>query len=211
MLKQALKKQELRKQNDVVNQIFEIVIKRVKMCQEMRLKCYEVPIVFQGYPMYDVYKLYEKVKKYYSDEFDINILDNQIIIVWEKEKPKIHPEFKAILDKINIRIEKAIDQDMVEIIYDIPIIISGIPLYDFNKTVHRIVKFLRDDGFYVEQIDNTNILISWKTAKLVPEKKTKNESKEDKEIKKGFDSSFSEYEKRLKKLKKISKQFKEIK
>lgn len=209
MLKAALKKQELRKQNDIANQIFEIVIKRVQNCQKMRLKRYEVPLIFQGYPMYDVYKLYDKLKHHYSDDFDINIIDGQIVLIWEKEKPKDHPEFKAILDKINVQIEKAIDKDMLEVLYDIPLFISGIPLYDFNKTLNSIVKFLRTEGFYVEQVDKTQILISWRTAKLVPEKKKKEtKTEEEKELKKSFDNSFADYEKRLKKLKKINKHFK---
>lgn len=212
MLKGALKKQELRRQNDVVNQIFEIVIKRVQTCQKMELKHYDVPPVYRGYPICDKYKLYKKLKEHYSDDFDINIINDEIKIVWAKEKPKVHPEFKAILDRINHQIENAIDNDMTEVLYDIPFMISGIPLYDFDITLERIVKFLRTEGFYVEQVDRTNILISWRTAKLVPEKKKKERlSDEDKELKKGFDSSFADYEKRLKKLKKFNKQFKKEK
>jgi len=209
MLKHTLKKQELRRQNDIVNQIFEIVIKRVEQCQTMRLKHYDVPKVFQGYPMYDTYKLYHKLVSHYSQDFDINIVDGQLVIIWEKEQPKVHPEFKAILDKINIQIEKAIDNDSTEVLYEIPILISGIPLYDFNKTTNSIIKFLREEGFYVEQVNKTSILISWRTAKLVPEKKKNLKmNSEDKELKKGFDNSFNDYEKRLKKLKKFNKQFK---
>lgn len=221
MLKAALKKQELRRQNDIVNEIFDIVVKRVRECQKNRLKRYDVPQVFNTFPIYDVHKLYKRLKDHYDDnEYDINILDNQIHIIWEKETPKEHPEFKAILERINNYIEKAIDLDLTETIYDVPLMVPGIPLFPYEKTRERIVLFLRKEGFYVEELDKTRLLISWKTAKLVPEKKKNSgsgsESKPENEFWSGtdsnkyFNSDYDNYEKRLKKLKKINKQFKNV-
>tara|TARA_B000000475_G_scaffold235819_1_gene203541 strand:- start:320 stop:550 length:231 start_codon:yes stop_codon:yes gene_type:complete len=42
----------------------------------------------------------------------------------------------------------------------------GLPLYDAMWVRNRMIKILRQDGFYVEGVNPTTLIIDWSTEKL---------------------------------------------
>jgi len=50
--------------------------------------------------------------------------------------------------------------------FEIPLYTPGLPLYDAYWVTQRIIKILRRDGFYVEGVLPTTIVIDWSTEKL---------------------------------------------
>jgi hypothetical protein len=210
MLKAALKKQELHRKNHVLNQIFEYVQIRVRECKKRGLILYEIPIIIMGFPRYEIHDLYIRLKKYYkkSQEISINIIDGRIIIELAKIEKKKRLELNKILEEINSKIEFFIENDKTDIIYEIPVMLEGIPLYNYKKTIERISDYLKDDGFYVIQLTKTSIGISWKTAKII-HKKPKRKNNFTGTFKEPlYDKSLESFEQKLQKLKKKSHKLK---
>lgn len=210
MLKAALRKQELRKQNHVVNSVLEHVKKRVEECKKRCLRRYDVPLIIMGYPRYDIYELYDRLKKEYEkdENMQFNIMDSQIVIEWEKPVKNKHQEINKILEEINQKIELFIDNDFTETVYDIPVLIEGVPLYNYEKTVERIVKFLTEEGFFIVRLSKTQIGISWKKAKIIRKKpKKENKSKTIVFKEPNYEKSLDKFESKLDKLKRKTQKF----
>lgn len=50
--------------------------------------------------------------------------------------------------------------------FQVPIYEMGLPLYDAMWVRNRMIKILRQDGFYVEGVNPTTLIIDWSTEKL---------------------------------------------
>ena len=50
--------------------------------------------------------------------------------------------------------------------FQVPIYEMGLPLYDAMWVRNRMIKILRQDGFYVEGVNPTTLIIDWSAEKL---------------------------------------------
>ena len=50
--------------------------------------------------------------------------------------------------------------------FQVPIYVMGLPLYDAMWVRNRMIKILRQDGFYVEGVNPTTLIIDWSAEKL---------------------------------------------
>ena len=140
-LKDILEKQEEKKKTHYINIISDDVIKNIKECKKRKLCSYHVPLIFIGYPRYNVNelynKLYKKLKKIEDDHYNIMIDNGQIVIYWKNHTKKTYPELVHMLNKIDELIYKTIERLDTSCIYEIPLQILGLPKFDYEKTVRR--------------------------------------------------------------------------
>lgn len=81
----------------------------------------------------------------------------------KKKDNKVNEAFNIILNACNKKIKKIAELGGQSLYYNIPPIILGYPLYNYNICVSYIIKSLQKNGLYVSLLPNNNtIYISWK-------------------------------------------------
>jgi len=84
--------------------------------------------------------------------------------------------FNHILNNCNIKIQQVAQHGGMSLYYNIPKIIIGYPLYDYNKCVEYIIEQLKISGLYIHPLEAPNygyIYISWKIQDLSSKFKSK--------------------------------------
>ena len=90
--------------------------------------------------------------------------------------------YKKILEKCIHKIKMIAEKAETNMIYTIPNIVIGIPLYDKEKFENYLLKILKEQGFRVAYVPPNMILISWDEIPkyLYPKKKKKKKRKKQK-------------------------------
>lgn len=73
--------------------------------------------------------------------------------------------FDKIIEKCHLKIKNTALQGGMNVFFEIPYILLGYPLYNFNECLDYIVKALRANGLLVQILpypNNNTLYISWK-------------------------------------------------
>jgi hypothetical protein len=93
----------------------------------------------------------------------------------KKKKDSIkNVSFDKILEKCHTKIKNVAQTGGMNIFFEIPYIVIGLPLYNINDCIEYITKSLRKNGFLTQNLPppNTNYLyISWKIEDVNVNKK----------------------------------------
>ena len=82
----------------------------------------------------------------------------------KKDKIKTNT-YNIIIEKCHAKIKNIAQQGGMNIFYEIPYIMIGLPLYDINDCIEYVVDALRKNGLLVQILPHPNhntIYISWK-------------------------------------------------
>jgi hypothetical protein len=169
-LKNVLEKQNEKNKKHSIIILENHIRKQINNCKKRKLTNYHVPLIITGYPSYDIHNLYIIINKNKKEDEYVNINNNQIIIKWKNPKKKTFPEIEKILHLIENEIEKSINKYTTMCIFDVPVLLNSCPIYDYEKTIKRIIKILTNEGFTINRTCYTRINISWSNVKLKHEK-----------------------------------------
>ena len=89
----------------------------------------------------------------------INIFELQNSVSSKKERRK--NVFLTILNKCHSKIREAAKKELYLCHYEVPRYVVGLPLYNFDDCMKFIRSQLVQNGFVVEQLYHTYLLISW--------------------------------------------------
>lgn len=81
-----------------------------------------------------------------------------------KDKNK-HISFDKILEKCHTKIKNVANAGGMNIFFEIPYVVIGLPLYNINECIEYITKSLKKNGFLIQNLahpNNNYIYISWK-------------------------------------------------
>jgi hypothetical protein len=94
----------------------------------------------------------------------------------QAKKIRKYATFDMILERVYMRIQRVAEIDQMQMVYDVPNFIPGIPLYDVRMCTAYIIAQLRKNGFVVRYIPPTNLIyISWDFRELNVGKKQEDE------------------------------------
>jgi len=83
----------------------------------------------------------------------------------KKSKDKIkHISFDKILEKCHTKIKNIANAGGMNIFFEVPYFVLGLPLYDINECIEYVTKSLRKNGFLIQILahpNNNYIFISW--------------------------------------------------
>lgn len=166
-LNHVIEKQKEQRKKHFFHKILSIINKNIKSCKKMNLCSYTVPLVFLGVPTYNTHELYKFLKVQFPD-YDLNIIEERIIIRWKNREPKIATEIPWILERIKRKIEQAIKRYQCEIVYKIPTMIEGIPMFEPMVAFKSIKKILSKEQFEVEETEFLTLRIKWSDKAKFP-------------------------------------------
>jgi hypothetical protein len=89
----------------------------------------------------------------------INIFELQNSVSKKKELRK--RVFITILNKCHAKIKEAAKNELYLCYYEVPRYVIGLPLYNLEDCIKFIINQLVDNGFVVEKVLNSCIVISW--------------------------------------------------
>lgn len=89
----------------------------------------------------------------------INIFELQNSVSHKKELRK--NVFLTILNKCHTKIKEAARNELYLCYYEVPRYVVGLPLYNLEDCIKFIINQLVQNGFVVEQLYNTYLVISW--------------------------------------------------
>jgi hypothetical protein len=103
----------------------------------------------------------------------INIYDLHRVINTKKERKKVI--YNHVLAQLHKKIQQYAEQERVNIFYDVPEMVQGLPLYDINKCMAYMIKELRANGFLVKYYYPRTLYVSWDMLEITEFKKHKAE------------------------------------
>ena len=84
------------------------------------------------------------------------------LITTHKKRSSEHREiYKQFLADCNERIRRANDRGATSVLYTIPAISLGMPLYNAEHAVQYIMRKLTDGNFTTQRVQGTTILVNW--------------------------------------------------
>jgi len=93
-----------------------------------------------------------------------------IIEIQKKRNQRDEKTKQIILDTINNKIKNYANLGLLECLYKIPSFMFGYAPYNLSDITKHVYKQLKSDGYYVVQINDEYIYISWDVNKLYKKK-----------------------------------------
>lgn len=83
--------------------------------------------------------------------------------------------FDIVLEKAHKRMRTAAANGGLNVFFEVPNFIIGVPLYNFEECIIHIVDALRKGGFLVQMLEQNHglLYISWDQQEIAPSKKPK--------------------------------------
>lgn len=103
----------------------------------------------------------------------INIYDLHRVINSKKERKKVI--YNHVLAQLHKKIQQYAEQEQVNIFYDVPEMVQGLPLYNINKCMAYMIKELRANGFLVKYYYPRTLYVSWDMLEITEFKRHKAE------------------------------------
>ena len=107
---------------------------------------------------------------------------NDVLQIQRNRRDRANKIFYKIFERVKIRINHTAKYGGTHCYYDVPQLLYGLPSVDLGKCADFIEKKLREEGFVVYRLSNTNFLISWEESAIEEQvkerKRRKNEKKE---------------------------------
>ena len=110
-----------------------------------------------NFTKYDYYGNYDK------DDFTIDIHEIQ---KKQKEKDTFRLNiYKHISSRVFKKIKDVSEKEETYVLYELPELIPGLPLYDMNECIIFIMNLLKDKGFKSKYVHPYSIFIKWDLPK----------------------------------------------
>ena len=93
----------------------------------------------------------------------------ELYSIKNKKELSKHISYDKIIELCHSKIKKIAQAGGMNIFYEVPYIIIGLPLYDINKCVEYVYSSLKKNGLLVQILpypNNTTLYISWNPADL---------------------------------------------
>lgn len=162
MLKNVFHKEAVRA--TVLKNVVEYIKTQVNSCKKNRryLNYYMVPPFIFGKPKYDIREIFDLMKKDYMFDDDILTIEGeQIKICWIVPKKREYPELERIIkDYIYTSIDLSVKNGVRYTVTQIPAVLTGVPCYDYEHTMKKLITYLKTETFIVERT-GTYLKISW--------------------------------------------------
>jgi hypothetical protein len=82
--------------------------------------------------------------------------------------------YVKILDQCYTKVNRAVDNKLLSIFYEVPVFFPGLPKYDVKICTAYVMNDLRNSGFVVVYLPPRNIYISWNPKEVMEHKTFKN-------------------------------------
>jgi hypothetical protein len=100
--------------------------------------------------------------------------------IHDKQRKRLRTLYDSILKDCTTKIRYAAQLKKLKLLYELPIVHEGLPLYDAKSCKRYLIKCLTAQGFECMETGTRFLTISWKSAvaKPAPKSKEKEEPKE---------------------------------
>lgn len=110
-------------------------------------------------------------------------LMHDLKLIHERQKKRLRILYDAILRDCTTKIRHAAELKKLKVLYELPLVQEGLPLYDLASCKRYLVKSLSAQGFECSDAGGTRfVTISWKTAVAQKAKVAGKDNVEKKEV-----------------------------
>lgn len=95
-------------------------------------------------------------------------LMHDLRLIHDRQKRRLRSLYDSIVKDCTSKIKNAANLKKMRILYELPLVQEGLPLYDVDSCRRYLVKYLGAQGFECNPTGSRFLVISWKSAVAKP-------------------------------------------